>query len=141
MNIPPAQMPLLRVCGGVMVPTTDAAAIAEVVAHWVSTNPDLASRLDRAHTTALSDGILWDPDLLSHVVRSSDASRWYGVDLAGRSCSCPDHRDQYAPRGWCKHLLAVAILGAAELLMIRRGLAVPSSEAGYDWLALLSQAA
>lgn len=124
-----------------MVPTTDVAAISEVVAHWVSCNPDLLARLGRAHSIALSDGIVWDPDQRSHVVRSSDASRWYRVDLAGRSCSCPDHRDQFAPRGWCKHLLAIAILGAAELLLIRRGVSVPASEAGYDWLALLGQAA
>ena len=121
-----------------MVPTTDSQAIAEVVAHWVRLNPDLLARLGRAHDIAVSDRIVWDPDQRAHVVRSSDGSRWYRVDLAGRSCACPDHRDGGAPRGWCKHLLALAVVGAAELLMRRRGVAVPASEAGNEWLLLVT---
>lgn len=123
-----------------MVPTTDVQAIADTVRHWAAqpANAPLLSRLQRAHVIALSPAVIWDPDQRAHVVRSSDGSQWYRVDLVARSCSCPDSVDGRAPRGWCKHLLAVAILGAAEHLLIRRRVDVPRSEAGYAWADALS---
>jgi hypothetical protein len=123
-----------------MVSRTD--AVADVIADWVACNPDLIGRLARAHQLVISGAIVWDPDTRGHVVRSaSSPDTWYRVSLRHRTCQCPDHVGAGAPRGWCKHLLALATIAAADRLLARRGLATATSEAAYEWRQLTGTAA
>lgn len=127
-----------------MVPTTGTAftrAVADVVAHWVRRNPDLLARLGRAHQLILTGAVSADPSRQCHQVRSArEPGLVYAVSLFGRSCDCPDHVDAGAPRGWCKHLLAVAAGGAAMRLLARRGLAVGElGDAATYWRWLVTQ--
>ena len=114
-------------------------ALADVVAHWVRQNPDLIGRLGRAHQLVLSGAVSAFPDRLCHSVRSSRGDRTYTACLTGRWCECPDFVGENAPRGWCKHLLAVAAGGAAMRLLDRRGLADGDlGAAAWSWRWLLA---
>jgi len=124
-----------------MVSTTDpfARAVADVVAHWARRNPDLLGRLGRAHQLVLSDAVSADHDRQCHAVRSSREDRAYTVSLIGRWCECPDFVGENAPRGWCKHLLAVAAGGAAMRLLHRRGqFSGDLGDAAWSWRWLLA---
>lgn len=116
------------------VPTT--ASVAHVVAHLVSRNPDLLGRLGRAHELVQQRAVSWSPELGVHVVASqSNPLGTYAVSLPERSCACPDQ--PRAPRGWCKHILAVAILGMAEEYEARQCVAVDTSETAQAWRKLV----
>jgi len=131
-----------------MVPTTGTAftrAVADVVAHWVRRNPDLLARLGRAHQLVLTGAVTADRSRPCHLVRSATAPGLvYTVSLFGRTCECPDFLDGGAPRGWCKHLLAVAAGGAAMRLLARRGLAtgdLGDAATYWRWLGARQEAA
>lgn len=113
-------------------------ALARVVAHWSARNPDLLSRLAKAHAIARETGaVRWDGRHLVHRVRSqANPAGVYRVALVHRSCTCPDQPS--APRGWCKHLLAVALLGAAASLVGGELVADPSAR---RWRELVTRSA
>jgi len=90
------------------------ATVQRVIRKWIRKNPDLVARLERAHAIVRNADIAYDVEQKCWYVESSDGSTYYAVNLSARQCQCPDSLEGKAPRGWCKHLLALAIVGAAE---------------------------
>lgn len=131
-----------------MVTTETRDPLARQVEHWSArhaSDKGMLARLTRAHEIVRAgDRILWDPDIRSHVVRScADPAIWYVVNLEVRWCACPDHQQGDAPRGWCKHLLALALVGAvdevARRAAARTGRRRSVTWAGWHWLKLQRQ--
>lgn len=121
-----------------MVPTTDQ-AVSRVVEHLISRNPELAGRLERAQQLVQAGGVDWSEDLGIHIVTSqSNPAGAYQISLADRTCTCPDR--PRAPRGWCKHLLAVTIVGLADRYQARAALAVATSPEAGQWRQLVRRA-
>jgi uncharacterized Zn finger protein len=118
-----------------MVPTTEQ-ALARVVEHITSRNPVLLSRIGKAHQLVQAGAVAWSPDIRAHVVRSqSNELGAYTVSLADKSCTCPDQ--PRAPHGWCKHLLAVAVVGMADEYQARRAAASAVSREAREWRRLV----
>ena len=98
--------------------------IAAAVAEGTARQPVLADRLRRASRILhlappwkvyVGDGRLW------YVPSETRAAVRYLVDVEDKSCTCPDYRQAIvtngrrgAPSRWCKHRLAVAILGRVQ---------------------------
>jgi hypothetical protein len=118
-----------------MVPTTEQ-SVARVVEHLVARNPDLVGRLQRAHQLVQDGAVSWSEELGAFVVESqSNRLGQYTISLTARTCTCPDQPTR-APRGWCKHLLAVVVLGMADEVQARAALAVATSYAACQWRLL-----
>ena len=83
----------------------------DLVAEGSQKFPDLASRLERAEELVLRGHVSPFEDQGARSVKSqSKAGKTYIVKLDERSCTCPDRQEAHAPHGYCKHILAVAML-------------------------------
>ncbi len=90
----------------------DLSTIQGLIARGKARYPELSSRLERAlvivffRTMEQLPGGAW-------VITSERDDTYYTVAAGGTDCTCPDamHR---APRGLCKHRLAVMLVERAE---------------------------
>ena len=118
------------------------ATLKIVVRHFTSKNPDLLNRIERAHAIARTAGAIefradcerGGPSPRWYVLASNQED-WYQVDLHDRTCTCPDE----APRGWCKHLLALAIVGSADAWELKHGVTTKSTPAARHWALATGQ--
>lgn len=98
--------------------------IADAVKEGTTRQPVLAERLRKA-SRILHLAPPWKVYVgqtrLWYVPSESRSSVRYLVDVEDQSCTCPDYRQAVvtqgrrgAPSRWCKHRLAVAILGRVQ---------------------------
>ena len=118
------------------------ATVQRILRSWIRRNHDLIDRLERAHPIVRNGDIAYDVDMRCWYVQSSDGSTYYAVNLANRACQCPDNAEEKAPRGWCKHLLSLAILGQADAWEFKHrpgDTASVPTRAARTWAGLIGQ--
>lgn len=80
--------------------------------------PDLAGRVDKAIVIVVAREIAPVANVAGQwfVQSEQDDERRYWVHMGAgpKACDCLDFQLQRAPGGWCKHLIAVAMLNVAE---------------------------
>lgn len=82
------------------------------VVHYPQTAKIAGSRVDKASRILLAGNVRKSSEFpgLYEVKSESVGNRWYVVDPANKSCTCPDSRDGHL----CKHRIAVGMMLSAD---------------------------
>ena len=88
--------------------------LREMVSNLGQRKPELASRAERAAQIIVTRDIKVDANGQYHIESQSKPGSFHLVSMVGgKGCDCIDFTRSHAPQGWCKHLIAVAILRKA----------------------------
>lgn len=85
--------------------------LREMVQNLSARKPELASRAERAAQIVATRDIRQDANGQWHVESQSKPGSFHLVNAVGtKACDCVDFTRKAAPNGWCKHLIAVALI-------------------------------
>lgn len=90
----------------------DLSTIQTLIARGKARSPELSSRLERALVIVFFRSMEQLPGG-AWVIAGEHTESYYTVAAGGTDCTCPDAA-QRAPRGLCKHRLAVMLVERAE---------------------------
>jgi uncharacterized Zn finger protein len=94
---------------------TTLSALRLLVEQLKQRRPDLATRAEKAAAIVLLRDVCTTDQARVYLVGSETRpDQAYRVNLNDRACSCPD--SEKAPDRWCKHRIAVALIGKVQAL-------------------------